>query len=207
MKIAVLGAAGRTGTAAVHEASSRGHDVVAVARRKLANVPAGVESAIADVSDAEALKNALVGADAVISAVGIGSSRTETQLYSHGARATLTAMMSTGACRLVVVSASPAGPSEDHPALQRRIILPLLERIYGATYRDMRRMELVLAEAKIGWVAVRPPRLLAKKPKGSYRIGLKPTQVGRDITITDLAGALVDCAEKAQPTGAVYISN
>ena len=207
MKIAVLGATGRTGAAAVREANSRGHAVVAVARRKLADLPAGVESAVADVTDAEALEAALIGADVVISAVGIGSSRTETQVYSRGTRATLTAMMATGAYRLVVVSASPAGPSEDHPGLQRTVILPLLERIYGATYRDMRRMERILADAKVDWVAVRPPRLLDKKPKGSYQIGLKPARGGRAITIPDLAAALVDCAEKAEPTGGAYISN
>lgn len=71
----------------------------------------------------------------------------------------------------------------------------------------MRRMELVLADATIGWVAVRPPRLLTKKPKGTYHLGLKPGQIGRDITIPDLAAALIDLAEKAQPTGAFYISN
>ena len=207
MKIAVLGAAGRTGTAAVREARRRGHDVVAVARRTLADLPVGVQSASADVTNAEAVEAALNNADAVISAVGIGSARTDTQLYSEGTRATLAAMMATGGRRLVVVSASPAGPREDHRGLQRRIILPILEWFYGATYRDMRRMELVLADATIDWVAVRPPRLLTKKPKGTYHLGLKPGQIGRDITIPDLAAALVDLAEKAQPTGAFYISN
>lgn len=53
MKIAVFGAAGRTGTATVRAARSRGHEVMAVARRKLDDLPADVESAVADVTDAD----------------------------------------------------------------------------------------------------------------------------------------------------------
>lgn len=211
MRLAVLGAAGRTGTATVRAAQGRGHAVVAIARRRLDDLPAGVKPAVADVTDANALLAALAGTDAVISTVGIGSARDATTVYSTGVRTALTAMAAAGAHRLVVVSASPAGPRGDHPALQRALILPILERIFGASYRDMRRMERILTDADaaghISWVAVRPPRLLDKTARGSYRTGITAGQVGGAITIADLADALVDFAEAGEPTGGVYVSN
>ena len=90
MKIAVIGANGRTGRIVVKDALARGHQVVAVTRAdgvteqdddKLIN-------ARADVRDADALKRALVGADAVISALGAGTSRAPTDVYSTGIRNT-----------------------------------------------------------------------------------------------------------------------
>lgn len=207
MKLAVIGAAGRTGSATVAEAQRRGHHVVAIARRDPTDLPERVESRIADATDAEAIAAAIAGTDAVISALGIGSSREETAVYSEGARVTLAAMTTQGIRRLVVVSAAPAGPRGDHPGLKVAIALRILESFFGASYRDMRRMEQVLAGSDTDWVAVRPPRLLSKPAKGAYRFGPKPPENGPAITIEDLACALVDFAEAQTPTGCVYLSN
>jgi hypothetical protein len=118
-------------------------------------------NARADVRDADALKRALVGADAVISALGVGTSRAPTDLYSTGVRHTLGAMESNGAAKLAVISAVPAGPRAEQSLLQRRIALPLLERFFGATYDDMRRMETILQETTdVDWISLRPPRLV-----------------------------------------------
>ena len=46
---------------------------------------------------------------------------------------------------------------------QRRVIIPVLERIFGATYNDMRRMETLLRGSDLDWVRLRPPRLVSKK--------------------------------------------
>ncbi len=63
------------------------------------------------------------------------------------------------------------------------------------------------AAGHVSWVAVRPPRLLDKTARGSYRTGTTAGQVGGAITIADLADALVDFAEADEPTGGVYVSN
>jgi putative NADH-flavin reductase len=72
MKIAVIGANGRTGRLVVEDALARGHQVVAVTQTDRVSEPGddNLTGARADVHDAEALKRALVGADAVISALG-----------------------------------------------------------------------------------------------------------------------------------------
>src|SRR6516162_1242562 len=112
MKIAVIGANGRTGRIVVEDALARGHQVVAVTRADGVSEPndANLIDARADVRDVDALRRALVGADAVISAVGVGTSRAPTDVYSTGVSSTLGAMESNGAANLAVISAVPAGP-------------------------------------------------------------------------------------------------
>ena len=70
MQVAVLGAGGKAGKELVAELLRRGHEVIAVGR-SAATVPTGegIEVREADVSDQSALAAAIVGADAVISAL------------------------------------------------------------------------------------------------------------------------------------------
>ena len=77
MRIAILGAAGRTGQAAVAIALSRGHDVVALARN-LAGLPSHVRLEVlrGDATDGSLVQTAVSGADAVLSPLGqTGSGR------------------------------------------------------------------------------------------------------------------------------------
>jgi putative NADH-flavin reductase len=195
MKIAVIGANGRTGRIVVKNALARGHQVVAVARTQEVSVADddNLINARADVRDADALEQALHGATAVISALGVGNSRAPTDVYSTGVSNTLRAMESNGAAKLAVISAVPAGPWAGQPTLERRIALPLLQRLFGATYDDMRRMEATLEQTTdVDWISLRPPRLVNKPPKGAYRIDTRPLAKGRAITYGDLATALLD---------------
>ena len=97
MKIAVIAANGRTGRLVVRDALARGHQVVAVARTNQLSEPnnGNLTHMRADVRDADALKQALAGANAIISALGVGTSRAPTDVYSTGVSNTLAAMKST----------------------------------------------------------------------------------------------------------------
>jgi putative NADH-flavin reductase len=211
MKIAVIGANGRTGRIVVKDALARGHQVVAVTRADGASEPDDDDlvNARADVRDADALKRALVGADAVISALGVGTSRDATDVYSIGVRNTLRAMQSSGAAQLAVISALPAGPWQEQPMLRRRVALPLLQRIFGGSYDDMRRMETILQETTdLDWISLRPPRLVDKPSKGAYRIDTHPLPKARAITYGDLATALLDSLTRQDLyRHAAYVAN
>lgn len=211
MKIAVIGANGRTGRIVVKAALARGHQVVAVTRTDGGSErdDDNLVNARADVRDADALTRALVGADAVISALGVGTSRAATDVYSIGVRNTLGAMQSNGAAKLAVISAVPAGPWEEQPLLQRRIALPILQRFFGASYDDMRRMETILQEtADVDWISLRPPRLVNKPAQGAYRIDTRPLAKARAITYGDLAMALLDSVTRQDLyRQAAYVAN
>jgi putative NADH-flavin reductase len=210
MRIAVIGATGRTGRLVVEQALARGEDVVALAR-----TPDAIELrdprltvARADVLEPATVSDPLAGADAVVSALGIGNSRSATNVYSTGVRNILDAMSRHRIRRLAVISGAPAGPRAEQPFAQRRIAMPILELFFGASYADMRRMEAVLQESDQDWVSLRPPRLMRKPAAGSYRLDLKPLKGGSSITHADLATALLDVLERDDLTRkALYVAN
>ena len=94
---------------------SSGHEVIAVARthEPLETEGHNLTKARADVRDPDALTRALDGANAVVSALGVGTSRAPTDVYSTGVRNTLAAMRSNGATKLAVISAVPAWGTAD----------------------------------------------------------------------------------------------
>lgn len=195
MKIAVVGATGRTGRQVVEQALARGDDVLALARRPeaLPRRGPGLVSAAADVLDRAVLTERLAGTDAVVSALGIGSSRRPTVVYSDGIANILHAMDAHAIRKLAVISAVPAGPRAEQPFGQRHLIIPILERVFGATYDDMRRMEALLRGSDLDWICLLPPRLISKKPTGRYRVdATRPLSKARSITCADLATALLD---------------
>jgi putative NADH-flavin reductase len=199
MKIAVVGATGHTGLQVVEQALARGHHVMALARHPEA-IPRGgqgIVTAAADVLDRAGLAELLAGADAVVSALGIGTSRQPTVVYSEGIANVLHAMGVHGIRKLAVISAAPAGPRAEQPFAQRRMIMPILERVFGATYDDMRRMEALLRGSDLDWVCLRPPRLVSKKVAGRYRLDAsRPLPKARSITYADLATALLDSLDR-----------
>ena len=194
MKIAVVGATGRTGRLVADQALARGDEVIALARNPEAVPPRpGLTAAAADVLDRAAVTGALAGADAVVSALGIGASRQPTVVYSEGIANVLHAMAAHGIKRLAVISAVPAGSRAEQPFAQRRLLIPILERVFGASYADMRRMEALLRGSDLDWVCLRPARLLGKDGTGRYRVGPdQPLPKGSSITYADLATALLD---------------
>jgi putative NADH-flavin reductase len=195
MKIAVVGATGRTGWQVVEQALARGDEVIALARHPEALPPHGPDVAVAaaDVLDRAALSGALAGADAVVSALGVGASRQPTTVYSEGTANILHAMGVRQIAKLAVISAVPAGPRAEQPFGQRRVLIPVLERVFGATYDDMRRMERLLRGSDLDWVCLRPPRLVSKKAAGRYRLDVsRPLPKAGSISYADLAAALLD---------------
>ena len=210
MKIAVVGATGRTGLQVVEQALARGDDVIALARQPEA-MPRrpGMVGAAADVLDRAVLVEALAGADAVVSTLGIGASRQPTVVYSDGIANVLHAMGAHGIKKLAVISAVPAAPRAEQPFLQRRMIIPILERVFGATYADMRRMEALLRGSDLDWVCMRPPRLVSKNATGRYRLDAsRPLPKARSITYADLATALLDSLTRPDLyRRAAYVAN
>ena len=206
MRIAVVGATGKAGGLVTKLALGRGHHVTALARRPDAVTARDERLAIraADVLDRRSLEGAFDGADAVVSTLGIGTSKAPTEVYSTGIANVLAAAP---AVPVVVISAAPAGPPTDHAPFARRVLVPILWRfVAGASYADMRRMEALLADSDAEWVSLRPPYLTDKPARGRYRLDSKPN--GRSLRYEDLAAALIDVIDRRDLyRSALYISN
>ena len=112
-----------------------------------------------DVLTPSSLREGIVAADAMLSALGSRAIRQPTTVYSQGTAAILAAMHDTGVRRFIGVTAAPVAPQAHKSPLERRIVHPLLQLFLGGQYDDMRRMEKLLAASDADWTVFRPPRL------------------------------------------------
>ncbi|WP_216215232.1 NAD(P)-dependent oxidoreductase [Amycolatopsis aidingensis] len=196
MRLTVFGASGGTGTQLVRQALAAGHEVTAVVRDP-ARLPvrhAALTVLTAEVTDPDALRPALEGAEAVFSA--LAASRRRGDIASTAVRSILRALPEAGTRRLVVVSAVPVGPTPAaEPLLGKVLLVPLVRRVFRDAYADLGRMEEELRRSEAEWTIVRPPRLLDRPHTGRYRQRIGGNVPGgHTLSRADLAHAMLALA-------------
>jgi putative NADH-flavin reductase len=170
MRVAVIGASGRTGKTTVARALAAGHDVVAVVRTA-SSAPDGAVVKIADARDVDALTNALTGCDAVVTCLGHVAGADDPTILAEGAAALLEAMAAANVTRVVAISAAGAYLQGDDP-LSRFVAKPIVARFFGAAFADTRAMEDLLGASNAEWTALRPSRLVPGESTKPYRAGI-----------------------------------
>jgi putative NADH-flavin reductase len=203
MRIAVFGATGGTGQELLRQALAAGHQVLALARRPGAVTArdAGLRVVEGDVLRPEDVASVVAGADAVISALGIGMHRHATTVYSAGTGNVIDAMKAAGVRRLLCVSTS----SLELPP-PRRItefaVSKLLHAILAAPYADMALMERAVRTSGLEWTLVRAARLTNGPATGRYRTMVDAKLPGCwSISRADLAAYLLDRVTDEQTHG------
>jgi putative NADH-flavin reductase len=175
-KILVLGATGATGRLIVNQAVARGYDVTVLVRSagKASDIT-GAKLIVGDARDETALREALEGRDAVVSALGTPVSPfREVTLLSTATRALVSAMKAEQVSRLVCITGMGAGDSAGHGGfIADNVIFPLLLK---KVYADKNRQEAIVRNSGLNWVLVRPSILNNKPGRGSIR------------ALTDLSG-------------------
>jgi putative NADH-flavin reductase len=202
MRLVVFGSTGRTGRLVVEQALAAGHDVTAVARRPaaLALRHPHLTCRAGDVLDAHSTAAAVAGHDAVISAIGPGTTGA-CEVYSRGAAHLITALRSAERSRLICLAAAAADPAMSLPsplALFTRFVLrPLLR----GPYEDALRMEAALGASELAWTVLRAPRLTNGPRTGRYRTAVRAhLRHPMSLSRADLA----DCALRLVPDAASY---
>jgi uncharacterized protein YbjT (DUF2867 family) len=168
-KILVLGATGATGRLIVSQAVARGYDVTVLVRSaEKARDLNGAKLIIGDARDETALRKALKGRDAVVSALGTPASPfREVTLLSTATRALVSAMKAEQVSRLVCITGMGAGDSAGHGgSLFENLIFPLLLR---KVYADKDRQEAVVRDSGLDWILVRPSVLNNKPSRDTIR--------------------------------------
>ncbi|MEX0173559.1 NAD(P)-dependent oxidoreductase [Streptomyces sp. LMG1-1-1.1] len=210
MKLTVFGATGGIGREIVRQALASGHEVTAVVRDPARLTVTGERLVVrqADLSDPDALREAVTGRDAVLSGLG-ARSRADAGVAARLTRSVLTAMEVEDVRRLLVVSAAPLGPVPDGQALLDKAVLAIINSVLKDVYADLRVMESDLAASAADWTSVRPPKLTDKRLTGRYRtvVGGTPPR-GRSLARADVAHAMLamidDRATVRQGVGVAY---
>ena len=190
MKVAVLGASGRAGSEITKELASRGHSVLAIARKPEA-IPtgAGVTAVKGDASDADALADLIRGSDVVVSALH----------FDVPAETLLSALKTAGVPRLLVTGG--AASLEVAPGV-RLIDTPEFPEEWkvfaqgGIAFLDDLR-----SETDIDWTFFSPAAVIEETPRlGHFRLGgdqLVTDDKGESrIGFSDYAVAMVDEVER-----------
>jgi len=192
-KILVLGATGGTGRLIVQQALAQGYEVTAMVRSaEKGRELVGAKLVIGDARDEAALRQALTGQDAVVSALGTPASpRKEVTLLSTATQALVSAMQAERVPRLVAITGMGAGDSVGHGGFVfDHLIYPLLLR---NVYADKNRQEAIVRDSGLDWVLVRPAVLNDKPGRASPRALENLTGFhGGTIARADVASFVLD---------------
>jgi uncharacterized protein YbjT (DUF2867 family) len=169
MRLTVFGASGGVGWKVVTYALERGHAVRAVYRTPPDLSPRpGLETLVTDdIRNEVFLHDALRGADAVVSAVGIRRKNPRnpwSPLISPPDLATrfaerLIRAMREGDCPRRVVAVSAAGVGDSRPQVSAPFRFLIRRSNIGLAYRDLEGMETQFETSGLDWICVRPTTL------------------------------------------------
>lgn len=195
MKIAVLGASAGIGLQCVRLALQKGHVVVTLSRR-VVPIPDHVKltRVLGSATDAEAVRRAVEGVEAVLVTIGT-KSPLPTTMFSDSARILLQVSKEIGSSpTLLVLTGFGTGDSWNYNSFPMKILFTLALK---QVYLDKERQEELIAAGYPRWEIVRPGRLTNGSMTVRYRVldtladGMKMGAISR----ADVAQFLVAQAE------------
>ena len=172
MKILIFGATGGTGRHLVEQALTQGHEVTAFVRNpaKLPLLHQNLKILPGDVLHYPTVEHAVVGQQAVLSALGSGTKKDT--LRSSGTRNIMQAMEKLGVKRFICQTSLGYGDSRQvlnrTPFYFKYLIVPLLLR-HG--FADHELQESYIKQSNLDWIIARPGNLTDDKYTGVYRHG------------------------------------
>jgi putative NADH-flavin reductase len=146
-----------------------------------------------DVLRPETLKEPVAGADAVLSALGIGYSRAATTVYSQGTDNVMRAMEAGGVRRIIVVSTTSVEPPSPRVDLRQWLFFRgVLHQVLRKPYADIREMEARVRASHLDWTLLRAARLTTGRRTGRYRTAVNDRlRKGWSISRADLAHCML----------------
>jgi len=193
MKLLILGATGRIGRELVDLALARGHLVTAYVRTptKLERRESGLIVKQGDALEVDRLTEALLGQDAVVSALGLPAKQAlrPSSFMAESMASTVAAMKRAQVQRLAVVSAAVLFP-------MRGLFYAFFRWLLKHHARDLSAMENVIQASELDWTIARPPRLVSGAEAAPRVVvaGLPPR--ARAISFRAVAAFLLDCLEQ-----------
>ena len=164
MKVAVIGATGRTGQAMLAELLERRHDVTVLVRdpAKLGGIADTVQIVQGSSTDRAAMSELAAGTDAVLSA--LGPTRKEPDLHTRTATLLVEFLPAHG--RFIGVSGAGIDVPGDQKGPRDKVISFMIQKLGGAVVKDKPAEYEVFAASDVDWTLVRPPRLVDGEATG-----------------------------------------
>ena len=173
MKVLIIGSTGGTGKKLVIQALDQGHIVTAFVRNsaKLKIVNNNLRVVKGNVLNAESLKKAMIGQDAVLCALGHKRWFYPNQILSMGTKNIIAAMEENNIKRLVCETSLGLGKSLGKMGVYYTFfVIPFILPFY---FWDKRKQEALIKSSLLDWTIVRPGALNNQSARGKYRLGFK----------------------------------
>lgn len=194
--VALFGATGPTGRHLSEEALKQGYALSVYARdaSKLAAFAGRIDIVVGDLQDQHAIATCVHGADAVISALGPNSLRTQgDKPVMHGLAHIMAAMKHAGVTRLIQISTAAYRDPKDGFALTTRASALVFRLIARKGYEDIQATGELIANSDLNWTLVRIPNLKDGPASGGVDVGwYGKTPLGMKLSRGNLAKFLVD---------------
>lgn len=200
MRLSVLGATGRIGSAVVQHAVEREHAVTVLVRdpARLRAAAERLRVVRGDARDAAAVRAAVAGADAVVNALGPrGNTREDAAAHVEAVQTLLRVLSEVGVRRAVAVLGAAVDAEGDRKGPSDRLAAWLVRRAARWVYEAKRREFELLRATDLAWTAVRPPLVVPGPRTGRVQVRLDRPARPR-VTTGDLADFLVREAEEAR---------
>lgn len=197
MRLAIIGASGRTGRHVAALALERGHQVSVLVRdpaRLPPELTGRVRVVVGDATDPSALQELVDGAAAVVSA--LGPTRKEPDLHTRTAQTLIPILTRSGPRRFVGISGAGIDVPGDRKAVRDVIISKLIQVLGGAVVKDKPLEYQAWAASGLDWTLVRPPRLVDRAPGQTLEHDAHRSTASTMITRPDLARFLVEVVEQ-----------
>ncbi|AZI42969.1 NAD-dependent epimerase/dehydratase family protein [Deinococcus psychrotolerans] len=165
MNITFFGATGRTGSEILRRALQDGHEVRALVRSpEKSTAQAGLTLVQGDVRDAEAVRQTIAGADAVMSALGTDSATTLTEATA----AIIQGMKEHGVARIVTIGTAGILESRTEPGKLRYQTSDSRRKQTFAAEEHQKAYEM-LRDSPLDWTVICPTYLPDGEAVGGYR--------------------------------------
>jgi hypothetical protein len=195
VKLTVFGATGGVGRELVGQALAASHHLTAYVRNpaKLDIDHPELTVIAGELTDAAAVRRAVHGADAVISALGPSLDRKATGMpLVDGTRTILDAMDAEGVERYIGMATPSLRDPRDTSSLLGRVVPIMGGTLFPRGYRELLAMSQLIVDSPTNWTIARFTRPTDGPRTGTIRAGyLGRSRIGASITRGDIAAFLL----------------
>lgn len=192
MKLLIFGASGATGRHLVKLALDQDFSVTAFVRdpAKISIKHANLSIIQGNVMDLQAVDQAIMGQDIVISALGANKPYRFDPVVVEGMANIIRSMEANGVLRLIYLSTVAAGEGRRDAGFLIRVIAPKLLRTEIAGHQ---KREQMIRSSRLNWTIVQAPMLTNGPPQKNYRTGeqLKSGRFANAISRADVADFMI----------------
>ena len=195
MDVTVFGATGKIGHLVVEQLLGAGHHVRALVRSpgKLTVEDDHLEVIVAELDDAPAIRKAVDGADAVISALGPAIDPfLRSGPLTEATRTIVAAMHESGVRRLIALATVSVPDPRDRPGLIDRLVPVGIGLLIPGALREIQGISEVVTTSELDWTLARITAPIDIPTNGTLRAGFLGGDVGAPMARTDVAAFLVD---------------